>query len=480
MEKNYAKPLSDLVMTSRIDTKKFGNSIIMQRQFVKQMNDVLVSNVFENADDLFEKTFLAEKARLSIGYKGDIGVLRKIFKSFLVSTTDPFIEAVDKVMSLSGRPISQDEVFVRNIAKTIKSNIFSEFFNEALKVSNQTYQSMLYGDKTMAVRLDNLKKLTQTDERLLDLKDNPLLDILTYDKVDSDTMDTPSILVTPGARLSDTNSKDMVTLGWKDMLSFTHSDEKLEKAVKTFAEDLINYAWMTSAGNPGPNSIYSYIPFDYLIDNGFNTFVKDKLAKINTTNTLSEILTEESIESVFKNTWSNDNIVPLIKSEYLLGIPNKQKIQAVSKINGMTYNKTLVFTTQLVRELRLKPNGVFKPFIKVKINKDNLKDQVFTVLYKYAGFNQVLDKKGNVQEIPVYNAVNKKGYFNKGKNVFEFNTNNNSIFDFNNIEEGSYVPYMEETILKVNDFSMTEEIHPILDKIDNITDVQANERKEQC
>ena len=316
---------------------------------------------------------------------------------------------------------------------------------------------MLYGDRSMAVRLDNLKKMISTDERLVDLKNNPLLDILNYDKVDSEIMDTPSLLTTPGSRISDKNSKDMVTLGWKDMLTFTHPDTKIEKAVQTFAKDLINYAWISSGSNPGPNSIYSYIPFDYLIDNGFNQFVKDKLESINNTNDLSEILTEESIESIYKNLWNNDNIVPLIKNEYVQLLNNKQTVKATSKIHGVSYNKTLVFPLKLVRSLKLNTNGVYKPFIKVKINKDNVKDQVFTVLYKFVGVNQERDKKGNIREIPVYNAVNKKGYFNKGKNIFEFNTLNNSTFTFNNVEEGSYIPYIEEPIIKVNDFSMTEE-----------------------
>lgn len=470
MEKNYAKPLSDLVMASRIDTKKFGNSIIMQRQFVKQMNKVLNDFTFENADKLFEDTFLAEKARLSIGYKDNIGTLRKIFKTFLVSTTDVFIDSVDTVMQKVLKPISQDEVFVRNISKSIKSNIFAEFFNVILKQSNQTYQSMLYGDRSMAVRLDNLKKLIQTDDRLSNLKDNPLLDILTYDKVDSDLINTPSLLITPGARISDKNSKDMVTLGWVDMLTFTNSDEKIENAVQTFAKDLVNYAWLTSAGNPGPNSIYSYIPYSYLIDNGFNNFVKNKLQELNSLTNTDELLDNDFITNIFKNNWNNDNIVPHIKVDSINTISTKDKIGLV-KINNVSYYKTLILNPKIIKEYNLGTEDQARPYFKIKIDKKHLQEPSYTILYKLTGFEFRKIGKKEVM-VPVYNAVSKKGYFNKGKNVFEYTSENESNFDFNNIEEGTYNTDITDT----TDYYKND----LLNKIDTITDEQANERKEQC
>ena len=172
----FSNGLSGLVKHSQVETKKAGKTFSEIRSFLNGVNEILfksqtMSSVFENIEDFFSKTFIAEMISNSL-------VLAEKLSSGLLFRTTPSVQlTADKIMSLVGKGNLNDAQAYRAIYKYIDAKIKSKFFKSYAEQNHINVPGLFFGSETMAKRLYRLKKEAVDGGLYHDLRNNLFLRI---------------------------------------------------------------------------------------------------------------------------------------------------------------------------------------------------------------------------------------------------------------------------------------------------------------
>lgn len=431
----YAKDMADLVKYSKVDTKKMGKSFAAQRIFENGIDRIKDESEtrFEYGviDNFFDNTFLTTKAENSIAFG------RSLFENQLLRTTHKFVLTLDNILYRLGKSKSIDERLLRTIVSSMESAIKSEYFNQKMQDKGITPADFFYGDNTIARRLMKLRNRIYRGE-LNDLKNNvvgfnnALLNFLIPNTVKYETTFVePDYVDVKTMFDQDVHSKNMIITAWEELLQ--HYDEE----VRTLAEDLIYYSFLTSGDNKNMNSFFEFVPTSWRKE--YSQFLQDKLDNNETS---------VNYRDIYLNNWSNNDIVPRIEQSYKeerMGtegemIVEEQYFEGIRgnyTLSNSSYAPYIMFTGKAGSKNRIKPIAWYKQqeinkmgisvmrsypiypsFVKIRYGSTN--SPTSFVVYELIGYNTKTTKAGNIEYTPVYVAVNKKGYRYKGHVITEY------------------------------------------------------------
>ena len=265
-------------------------------------------------------------------------------------------------------------------------NIPDNFLDEDDEIN-----AMFYGADSLANRTKKIKNGQLFEKE--GIKNKSIVKLL-YSVIENDGV-TPDTLITFNSQIKDIWTKNSLIRSWQDMLS--HKNEDIRK----YAEDLVLYAIYTSGMNKNIYSFYQYIPLSYLKDIGMSEFFNKTLSDINN-NRMSEDLNKMTVD-VLSNLWYREDIVPTINLTDI----ERSFMSSDSKYAVLTTIKKVGADDQygLLIGANAKGQPVFSPIIKMLVANDY-------VLYKYVGFDTKVFK-------PVYKAISKRGYYEKGVMIEE-------------------------------------------------------------
>ena len=444
----YAKDMADLVKYSKVDTKKMGKSFAAQRIFENGIDRIKDHN--ENKFDwgvinnFFDNTFLTTKAENSIAFG------RSLFENQLLRTTPRFVLTLDNILYRLGKSKSIDERLLRTVVSSMESAIKSEYFNQKMQEKGITPANFFYGDNTIARRLMKLRNRIYRGE-LNDLKNNvvgfnnALLNFLIPNTVKYETtFIEPDYVDVKTMFDQDVHSKNMIITAWEELLQ--HYDEE----VRTLAEDLIYYSFLTSGDNKNMNSFFEFVPTSWRKE--YSQFLQDKLDNNETS---------VNYRDIYLNNWSNNDIVPRIEQSYKeerIGTEGEmiveeqyfEGIRSKYKLPNSSFAPYIMFTGKAGSKNRIKPIAWYKQqeinkmgisvmrsypiypsFVKIRYGSTN--SPTSFVVYELIGYNAKVTKAGNIEYTPVYLAVNKKGYRYKGHVITEYGLYQGHVFNLMDI-----------------------------------------------
>ena len=431
----YAKDMADLVKYSKVDTKKMGKSFAAQRIFENGIDRIKDESEtrFEYGvlDNFFDNTFLTTKAKNSITFG------RSLFENQLLRTTPRFVSTLDNILYRLGKSKSIDERLLRTVVSSMESAIKSEYFNQKMQEKGITPANFFYGDNTIARRLMKLRNRIYRGE-LNDLKNNvvgfnnALLNFLIPNTVKYETTFVePDYVDVKTMFDQDVHSKNMIITAWEELLQ--HYDEE----VRTLAEDLIYYSFLTSGDNKNMNSFFEFVPTSWRKE--YSQFLQDKLDNNETS---------VNHRDIYLNNWQNNDIVPRIEQSYKeerMGTEGEmiveeqyfEGIRSKYTLPNSSFAPYIMFTGKAGSKNRIKPIGWYKQqertksgiyvtrsypiypsFVKIRYGSTN--SPTSFVVYELIGYNTKVTKAGNIEYTPVYIAVNKKGYRYKGHVITEY------------------------------------------------------------
>ena len=431
----YAKDMADLVKYSKVDTKKMGKSFAAQRIFENGIDRIKDESEtrFEYGvlDNFFDNTFLTTKAENSIAFG------RSLFENQLLRTTPRFVSTLDNILYRLGKSKSIDERLLRTVVSSMEAAIKSEYFNQKMQERGITPANFFYGENTIARRLMKLRNRIYRGE-LNDLKNNvvgfnnALLNFLIPNTVKYETTFVePDYVDVKTMFDQDVHSKNMIITAWEELLQ--HYDEE----VRTLAEDLIYYSFLTSGDNKNMNSFFEFVPTSWRKE--YSQFLQDKLDNNETS---------VNYRDIYLNNWSNNDIVPRIEQSYKeerMGtegemIVEEQYFEGIRgnyTLSNSSYAPYIMFTGKAGSKNRIKPIAWYKQqeinkmgisvmrsypiypsFVKIRYGSTN--SPTSFVVYELIGYNTKVTKAGNIEYTPVYAAVNKKGYRYKGHVITEY------------------------------------------------------------
>lgn len=341
-----AKTLSELVHRSQIDTKKFGNNLALQLNFVNSYQTFIYDNsgVFEikgkEVDDAlkyyFSNTFLSKKL-----YNATT-IARKILKSQTFPATWTYQNIFNSVMgNIVGGDIIKgtdgndlisykhqgDKKFVQNINRMIDSIIRARATSniDFLKMTDDQFRGMFIGKNTMCSRLTKLKRyLLLNKEAFPHLINqdgtikNELLNYLQEYPADGlEGQNVDRIILSESSMNNDYDRENQLISAFAQLL------EDTDDIVREFAEDLVKYAYYTSYDERGVNAFFHLVPIQYKIDNGYVSNIKEVLDQFKNGGDISgyssiaqtgddpQSMSFPSIRlTIARNMWDDPNIVP--------------------------------------------------------------------------------------------------------------------------------------------------------------------------
>ena len=426
----YAQGLADLVKYSKVDTKKTGKSFFEQMIFREGMRELERSDIFETGDvrRFFENSFIETKTENSV----DFG--RNLFRGQLFDCNPVVIKSAKTILESIGRSTNASEKLLKTIIGATEAQIKSEFILKMMERDGVTYDDLLRGDQSVAVRLAKLIKDIRTGKYhdLSDVNgniDNALLNYLlpicdnTGDKNALNFISTNDKFM----QSQDANVNDII-YGWEQLLSHP-SDE-----IKKFATDLIYYSFITSGDTPGSNSFFGYVPNSWRISSGYAEAVG------NVANSTDFNINRDLI---YRNNMMDSDLVPAYDAaERTVVVTDQGDESSDIPFIGINSKHTYPGLGHSVRGIMLgirdingqiitRKGEVWPQYIKTKVGKD-ANNRPMYALYKLAG--TVVRKKGkNSDHIPMYVLTSRKGYRNGEYRIVDYRNEGNILE--NNINE---------------------------------------------
>jgi len=413
LDSGPAKELSRLVMSSRVDTKKYGNNLNELKLYMDSIRDVYKENAFTNIDRLIPYNpetntvpTIDNSTFLGSYLKNSILLINQLMEDKTITATIPFNDLIDTILQKSSNKYASNKVsLVNKIADDIHTAFLSRFFTDSDKLNLKPNQVASIFNKVTSFVMDvNSGKIHP------ELKENYLIQSLIKGvSTDNDDKSLPIFLGIPTVKADDNFVKENLTFAWQELL------QSSDKDVKDFAKQLFVYSFYTSGFKKGLFSIFHYIPpqlFKELeVKRGdtndilsFAEYINDLNDSLRDPSTINMTVTGIADE-VFRNNWNNEKLVPQIQKEKVFNAITESNKQPT--IVSIYFNKKSFED----RKLYLGPNEfqqpVFKPYIHYIVN-DNT-----SYLMQYIGYNESNDS-------PVYKTVEKMGYYNKGKVIKEY------------------------------------------------------------
>lgn len=392
--------LNELVMASRVDTKKYGKTITEIRNYLKSIENVLNTSPIINSDKLvnFSGKVNDGDTFLPAYIKNGPMFIKDTFSQMSITGTEKFNELVDAITANTKALTKGESADSRSVmvANQIMSTIHGKFFTEQMQLSNEDIKTLMNNT------VSKLQSIASSDT-YSDLKNNKLITLLSQGIHTEEGLEELNTFIgLSSSGNADKYTKEQLTYSWIDLL-----DDKREDVAR-FANDLFIYSYMMSGFKRSSHSFNQYAPsrlYNELVykDNvyDFDAYIKQVHSTFSNNGVAADSLKEQLFKDVFINNWTNDKFVttPSVKSEVTTLYSNANKIPILVAIT--------------------KEN---KPYV--------LHDGI------------LLERIGTIKDgTNVYRTINKKGYSStynksifKGWNIVESGNNSTqSIVKSNNI-----------------------------------------------
>jgi len=393
-----AEALKNAVLTSRVDTKKFGNDITSILVFNKRIREAKLAEAsgegVVNYSRLYSETLL--KGYTEYG----VGLSLEALKHLLIEATPAYEALITEVLQNTNRFTKLKASDINRINNDTQAIIYSAFFTHNYNkkadgtagISTKKIKDMIVGDNSMPTKIFKI----QSGEYLPELEDNPLIKSFIPDFSNQNTPHSLKML-----KPEDKMAKDKLMRAWEDMYLSAN------KEVRQFAIDLFEYSYVTTGFKQHAYSFFHLIPDSILIDSGYNSFIKARIADLQDASILTD---SRFMDEIYLNNWNNDILVPVLKKE-------RNDFMGISR----DYSNIGVLTTSDNRfKIGLSATGIplYKKYVK---STDG-------TLYKYAGIATFSDEK----EEAIYYAVDKKGFYQGANRVVEY-WKGSSMFESNKV-----------------------------------------------
>ena len=440
----YAQAMSNIVNYTKIDTKKQGATYFEQLDYLDKFEDLHEDYTDEDnkhmftseLNDMLDKSFIATKTRLSID------LFRTILGSDVINSVNyqrGFGKLLDQGMSALG-------LFSDSHRKTLSNYIIGAikggFFDKYSAERNIDIKNLFYGPNSIANRLQVIKSELRKDTgKYYEYAQsgtitNTLLDVLTsvpYER----TQDDPMFVTIPNNALKNKDELDDIAESWSELLK----DDNPEHAnLRKFAEDLILYAFYTSADTAGFTKIFKYVPNEWRLSSGYADYM----------NMVALAFRDEApagsqqllIDAVL-NAWQNPELVKLTKDRDKLG----NRFRGIMYHYGEDENKNITRTYfKLLAPVRGKykmisrnREGEFPMFYKIQ----NRYDKSNPLLYIKIGEGSNENLTSSDKQYPIYYMVRPKGrrYKALGQTfqVYEYGRNTGVTQHLDGYKFGAYM-----------------------------------------
>jgi hypothetical protein len=409
LDKGAGKQLNGLVMSSRVDTKKYATDLISNELYIQAMKDMYKEDNFTNLDKLLgfdPETELSTQSDYStfLGtyYNNGPAMLRRLFGNKSITGTKSFQTALYRIGNLAGiTKFTKDRKGKLNrIGDEIYSALMGKFFTEEIGLTEDDVKTIM---TSVPAFVRDIK--TKHPE----LSDNVLMESLVKGL---ETVDDLTFTGIPSIK-SDDNREDYM-YAWKELLQSNNKD------VVSFAKRLYVYSYFTSGYKQGLFSLFQYVPAELHVK--FRMNEQEVSFKDYTTKLLDTMNNEEQgaiellgmSDTIFKNNWMNTMFTPkvyerAISSPITVG-KDKDKQTIVSTIFTRKKNSKTSKWDVNVKQVGENSMGdpIYQPYILYQIDKD------MSMLLEYIGY--INDK----WRTPVYKTVHKLGYNNKGRRIVEY------------------------------------------------------------
>ena len=436
-----AQELSDLVQYTKIDTKKQGKTVAEQHAYLAKMEGLMSPerSPFEikSITNMIEHSFIGKKTRESIEAQ------RLLLRTQLIEATDGFSELVTSVKERlnSNR---NDESFMQSVSDAIIAKLKSDYFFRGAAAycaqrSINPRRLLMDEEESIHAQLQKIKDgiLNKNDHRYDSVRDesggcnNYLLNNLI-----GHFKNSGQFLYTVGDNTGRDFSRDRwdgalfikninvfddfvkqsdMQNAWEDLLNDTSHPE-----LQRFAEQLIVYAFITSASNGGKYDLFKYVPYSWITGDcellkhsGIQTFadyIQRLIDQLNSDD--SQIsFSEEEIDEMILNFTDDDNLVTNVSK---------------GRLNSM-YSLTTTFGTPVIvgalsDEQATFLNGEYPGYFKVATNDYQYGQRKYNV-YKCVAighYEQYKDGKINVIPYPIYVLVEAHGgVYKDGQKIYD-------------------------------------------------------------
>lgn len=419
----YQRALGKLVQYTKIDTKKYGNSLIQTRKYLEQYDKLVHPNdrahsIFDmnSIDRLINNTWIEYKTRNAINLPFNI------LGGQVFNANEDFINEVLACSDIlnTKEDLSESFVDIDEVAKSMVTAIKSSYIIEYARSFSDGYSIKPKSDADIAKLFTSSNSLSKRLNRLLDqVRNNPtykrlasnyLLQSITAEfeeepiVVEGKFVSRPSFISISSSVGDNKNNADMFSEAWEDLLN---DDDPF---VRNFANDLIIYAFLTSGEYNGWTHMFKYVPYNWRVGKtrGFNATVESyaDFCRRMLSGGLAQIANRDIYDQIVANNFMNRNIIRSSRIVEQDGTVNF----ATNKFGNIAIGKWEEDIGNAPKYITLKKPGT------------SGKNQNDYNVYKCVGF---------YENYPVYAQIVKRGYHHKGYDIYEYG------WDFNYIENKS-------------------------------------------
>ena len=421
-----ANDLSKLVQLSQIDTKKFGKDFVSILIFKEKIRQFQATQTLFNKDELaryYEQSFLMPKFEY-----GAIAALQ-VFSGIMLQSNESFLADTMRLLECTPSGIRSSEATVKKLKNALLAQKRLMYYASP---DNRYATNTVFAFNGLATRLSNI---------LADIRNGKYPELGDVTGVKNALLRHLTVIgVLPGEEVNlqyiaryNLNNDDSIEIGfvkdaWQELL-----DSQIQE-IKQFAQDLVDYTFLTTGGNPTKNGLFGLLPRSVFTDT-LSTSFRQQVSGGNIT-TYSQFMdavndawkfhSDEDLLSInfaLLNNWSDNNIIPTVGNNLVYASKHPDSVIMYTRRNGQQI--AAVFTGD---------NTTTTPFVKIRYGS-NIEDIVV-----YRNIGHVVDDTG--MSISVYGSVSKLGYNKNGKLILErgvFQSEKQSIFGFNNVE----IPFLQ-------------------------------------
>ena len=475
LEDFMAKHVTALQQATVIDNERCITSMIQSEFYKQSVEKVRQGQIFYNVDKLFENSYIAKKIKaVTDGTDAIYGASSSMDKDVVTTVA----KAIDPNILQYGK--DRMNTFLSIVRDGMVAYYGAQFFDSYCKKHNIDVQQLLkVGPKGIVRRLSIIKSQTRSIRgKHRALRNNLLIKGLSTEAIIGEQYeDTGDVFYNKHrfmnyeflrfkyAGQSDDNILADVQQAWDQLLSYP------DEEIRTFARDLIVYAFYTSGEMSGNTKLFKYVPPSWRTSS--NEVNEDGLSysdffikrvKENKEDQYKNI--DDIIDKLCRNLWYKDKFVRRIGTSMLMRFEgsdilksHKRTIQPETFAVGedaVVSRPDPIFSPVIAGIHYTKDGGAYPIFKGGKDNKDScpryLKcyddhhdpltttddDATCWTLYKLVGFGVYIDANQVSWHYPIYVQTSTLGEKYYRNNIFEFNEElepNNNIDAYNITKE---------------------------------------------
>ena len=465
-----AQYLSNLVQYTKIDTKKQGKTIAEQIAYNAKMEELLdpEKSPFEHEaiNRMINGSFIGPKTRDAISAE------RRLLRTQLIEATDKFQDMLDIVKNYLNSK-RMDEPFITSISEAIVAKLKSDYFFRG--VNAYCVKRGINPKSVMTSPTESIHaQLVAIHEGLLD-KENHKYDSIRDENGNCNNYLLnnliPHFKATPGL-LYGTTEHDIndswqnalfiknqnifddfiksakMQNAWEDLLNDTEHPE-----LQRFAEELIVYAFITSASNGGKYDLFKYVPYSWMTGEceflkysnvtTFSDYIQKTINKFNGKDLV--IFSDEELDEMILNFSYDDNIVKTVSSH---------KVDQMESILNNNFYPTPVIIGGLNNNSPVFIEDEWPAFFKIRNSQYKSGQLVYTV-YKLIAVGErryERDGKEHSFKYPIYALIQRRGgTYNEGQRIYDMGIQYNKSSKQKKQEEKYWKSAVPQLIKKVKE-----------------------------